>query len=104
MSDSSLAKKMKRKVGVHATIIHTPAGYESTAFPGFELPASSLNGTFDWIQIFVRNKAGLDRLAPKATKHWRPIRFCGFPSLKLRLKSRLISPGIRVGISSARSI
>ena len=27
-----------------------------------------MNGAFDWIQIFVQNKAELDRLAPKAAK------------------------------------
>ena len=32
----------------------------------------TLNGKFDWIQIFVHNKSELDALAPKAAKALKP--------------------------------
>ena len=72
MPDSSLAKKMKRKPEARAAILHAPSGYEAAAFPGLEPAASSLSGRFDWIQIFVQNKAELDQLAPRAAKALKP--------------------------------
>ncbi len=72
MTDNSLAKKMKRKPGARAAILHAPAGYETAAFPELKPAAASLNGLFDWIQIFVQNKAQLDELAPKAAKALKP--------------------------------
>jgi hypothetical protein len=68
MADPSLANKMKRKAGGRAAIIHAPSGYEDTAFAGLEPAAHTLNGLYDWIQIFVQNKAELDKLAPKAAR------------------------------------
>ncbi|HTP01261.1 MAG TPA: hypothetical protein VMJ64_07800 [Anaerolineales bacterium] len=72
MADSPLTAKMKRKPGARAAIIGAPAGYEAAAFPDLEAAARSLNGRFDWIQVFVRNKADLDRLAPRAAKALKP--------------------------------
>ena len=68
MADPSLANKMKRKAGGCAAIIHAPSGYEDTAFAGLEPAAHTLNGLYGWIQIFVQNKAELDKLAPKAAR------------------------------------
>jgi hypothetical protein len=81
MPESSLARKTKRKPDARAALIHAPDGYEAAAFPGLESAASSLDGLFDWIQIFVRNKAELDRLAPKAARALKPesILWISFP-------------------------
>jgi len=81
MPDSSLARKMKRKPGARAAILHAPAGYEAASFPELEAAATSLSGAFDWIQIFVQNKAELDRLAPKAARALKPdaILWVSFP-------------------------
>ena len=65
MAGSSLATKMKRKPGDRAPIIHAPSGYEA-AFKGMPRAANSLTGRFDWIQVFVRDQAELNQLAPKA--------------------------------------
>jgi hypothetical protein len=72
MANSSLAKKMKRPAAGRAAIINAPEGYEAGSFPEFEPAASSLSGAFDWIQIFVRNKAELDKLAPKTARALKP--------------------------------
>ncbi len=81
MPDASLAKKMKRKPGARAALINAPSGYEAASFPDLEAAASSLNGRFDWIQIFVQNKAELDRLASRAAKALNPdgILWISFP-------------------------
>ena len=67
MTESPLAKKMKLKSGLKAAIINAPESYmdelrHDTA------TSPTLNGKFDWIQIFVRSKAELEALAPKAVK------------------------------------
>jgi hypothetical protein len=71
MPQSALAKKMKLKPALKAAVIHAPKNYVDTLKHDTAL-SPTLNGKFDWIQIFVRNKADLDELAPKAAKALRP--------------------------------
>jgi hypothetical protein len=91
MADPSLAKKMKRKAEVRAAILGAPAGYEAASFPGLEPAASSLRGRFDWIQVFVKNKAALDRLAPKAAAALNPdsILWITFPKGSSKIQTDL---------------
>ncbi len=72
MAPSSLASKLKRKPGARAALIAAPPGYEARAFPGLPAAVSSLNGSFDWIQIFVKSKAQLDQLAPRVARVLKP--------------------------------
>ena len=67
MPESTLAKKMKLKSGLNAAVINAPENYVDALRHNTAL-SPTLNGKFDWIQIFVRDKAELDALAPKATK------------------------------------
>ena len=71
MPASSLAKKLKLKPGAHAAIINAPENYLREFKHDTEV-SNKLTGKFDWIQIFVKNKAGLDALAPKAAKALNP--------------------------------
>ncbi len=91
MADSSLARKMKRKPERRAAIVAAPAGYEAASFPGFEPASSSLSGRFDWMQIFVQNKAQLDKLAPKAVRALRPesILWISFPKGSSKIQTDL---------------
>ncbi len=68
MTDPSPAKKMKRKAEGRAAILNAPRGYEAEFFAGLQPASGRLSGRFDWIQIFVQNKAELDKLAPKAVR------------------------------------
>ena len=68
---SDLAKKIKLKPGIKAAVIHPPENYMQELQHDAEI-SSTLRGTFDWVQIFVKNKAELDELAPKAAKALRP--------------------------------
>jgi hypothetical protein len=81
MSETSIAKKMKRKPDARAAILNAPAGYEAASFPGMEAAATSLDGLFDWIQIFVQNRDELDRLAPEVVQALKPdsILWISFP-------------------------
>ena len=91
MAESTLARKMKRKPERRAAIVAAPAGYEAASFPGFEPAASTLTGRFDWVQIFVQNKAQLDKLAPKAVKALSPdsILWISFPKGSSKVQTDL---------------
>jgi hypothetical protein len=68
---SDLAKKIKLKPGSKAAVIHPPENYLQELGHDMEI-SSSLRGKFDWIQIFVKNKAELDSLAPQAAEALKP--------------------------------
>ena len=71
LPESALAKKMKLKPDLKAAVINAPENYVDALKHNTAL-SPILNGKFDWIQIFVRNKAELDELAPKAAKALKP--------------------------------
>ena len=68
MTENPLAKNMKLTPNLHATLVQAPAGYLETLQPlpeGVQL-SNKLEGRFDWVQIFVKNKSELKTLAPLA--------------------------------------
>lgn len=74
MPSNPLAKKIKLDSAKRAAIINAPNGYLASLKP---LPKDldmlhELKGKFDWIQIFVSNKADLERLMPKVMKTLGP--------------------------------
>ena len=71
MLESPLAKKMKLKSGLRAAVINAPENYVDELKHDTAL-SPTLNGRFDWIQIFVKSKAELDALAPKASRALKP--------------------------------
>ena len=74
MPESSLVHKLKLKPGQRAAIINPPQGYLEELGPlpaGVEL-AGKLESEFDWVQIFVKNMAELDTLAPQARRALKP--------------------------------
>jgi len=70
MPESALARKMKLKPGQRAALVNAPAGYlkELSPLPAGVEVAEKLQGQFDWVQVFVKNKAELDKLAPKVVR------------------------------------
>ena len=74
MTESALAKKLKLKPGQRAAIIGAPEDYIDSLRP---LPEHvellrSLDGTFDWVQIFVKNQAEIAQLFPKVLQSLKP--------------------------------
>ena len=61
---------MKLKSGLKAAVINAPENYVEALKHDTAL-SPTLNGKFDWIQIFVRTKAELEALAPKAARALR---------------------------------
>ena len=65
-----LAAKLKLRAGHRAALINAPAGYRKdlgTLPPGITV-SGALRGSFDWIQIFAKNRNELRRLAPRAVR------------------------------------
>jgi hypothetical protein len=71
MPESPLAKKMKLKPGLSAVVINAPDKYLKGLKYDSEI-SEGLSGKYDWIQIFVKNKAELDKFFPKVLKLLRP--------------------------------
>ena len=74
MAASPLARKMKLDSAKRAAIINPPEGYLTALKPlpkDLEL-LTELKGKFDWVQIFVKNKAEFDKTLPKALKALAP--------------------------------
>ena len=74
MASSSLAKKLQLKAGQRAVILNAPPGYLDEIAPlpeGVEYAAGP-EGSFDFVQVFVKNIEDLERLLPiamRAVKH-----------------------------------
>ena len=90
MPESALAKKMKLKSDLKAAVINAPENYVDALKHNTAL-SPTLNGKFDWIQIFVRNKTELDTLAPKAAKALKPesMLWISFPKGTSRIQTDL---------------
>ena len=75
MPDSALAKKLKLKPGQRIALIGAPEGYLETLspMPAGVTVAEKLSGKFDWVQVFVKNKAEIDSLAPRAARALKPV-------------------------------
>jgi hypothetical protein len=91
MTDSALARKMKRPPAGRAAIINAPADYQTKAFQGLPPAGASLTGKFDWIQIFVQNSAELAGLAPRAAKALKPdaMLWISFPKGSSKIQTDL---------------
>jgi hypothetical protein len=90
MPESSLAKKLKLKLGVRAAVIHAPENYLDQLKHDSEV-SPKLSGKFDWVQIFAKNKKELESLAPKAAKALKPesILWLSFPKGSSKIQTDL---------------
>lgn len=90
MPESPLAKKMKLKAGLKAAVINAPENYVDELRHDTAM-SPTLKGKFDWIQIFVRSKAELDGLAPRAAKALRPesMLWISFPKGSSKIQTDL---------------
>jgi len=93
MAENALAKKLKLKPGQRAVFIGAPEGYLKTLNP---LPAGvsvadRLSGQCDWIQLFVKTQAEVDKLAPRAAKALKPegLLWIAFPKGTSKIQTDL---------------
>ena len=93
MADNALAKKLKLKPGQRAGLIGAPEGYLQALGPlpeGVQV-ADKLSGKFDWLQVFVKNQAEIDKLAPRAARALKPesILWISFPKGSSKIQTDL---------------
>src|SRR3954453_450265 len=70
---SPLARKLKLGTGVRAAVVGAPEGYLDRLDPRLAVGIpTSLAGTFDWIQVFVRTTAELASIAAPLTAALAP--------------------------------
>jgi hypothetical protein len=84
---------MKLKPGQRAALVNAPEGYLKELSPlphGVEM-AGKLQGKFDWLQVFVTNKAELDRLLPKVVGALKPdsLLWLSFPKGTSKIQTDL---------------
>ena len=80
MTENALLKKLKLKAGQRAAIVNAPSGYIDTLRPlpdGVEV-VEGLDGTFDWVQVFLKNRAELETLVPQLVGALKPVSMLWF--------------------------
>ena len=63
--DEALVKKLQLKPGMRVMVLNVPEGFLDRLSP---LPQGATlvdQGPADWVQVFVRNRAEVDALAPR---------------------------------------
>ncbi len=90
MPESPLAKKMKLKPGLQAAVINAPENYVAELRHDTAL-SPTLNGKFDWIQIFVQSRAELQGLVPEIAKALKPesMLWISFPKGSSKIQTDL---------------
>lgn len=90
MPESNLAKKLKLKPGARAAVVNAPENYLDELKHDADI-SQKLNGTFDWIQVFAKNKKELASLAPKAVAALKPesILWLSFPKGSSKIQTDL---------------
>jgi hypothetical protein len=90
ISESLLAKKLKLKPGLKAAVLNAPVSYLKELKHDSEI-STKLNGKFDWIEIFAKNKKELASLAPKAAAALKPdsILWLSFPKGSSKIQTDL---------------
>lgn len=93
MAENLLVKKMKLKPGSRIGLMGAPATYLQELAP---LPAdvdvqTSLRGKFDWMQVFVKNKAEVDKLIPRVVPTLKPesLLWVSFPKGSSKMQTDL---------------
>lgn len=93
MAESPLAHKLKLKPGQRTALIDPPAGYlvELSPLPQDVEIVQELNGVFDWVQIFVKNKLELDALLPRVLGALKPdsLLWISFPKGTSKIQTDL---------------
>lgn len=87
MEDAALVKKLLLKPGFRSIVLNPPNGY----LPKLSsLPVESeLNGKFDFVHLFVRNKEEAELMGPKAVEAVKPegVLWISYPKSSSKIKT-----------------
>jgi len=75
MSANPLAKKLRLKPGSRGALVNAPDEYlqELSPLPEEADLAENLQGSFDWIQLFVKNRMQLEKTLPRVVTSLKPV-------------------------------
>jgi hypothetical protein len=78
MADEALLRKLKLKPGLRAAVYGSPDGYVERLEPlptgtTIEVDPADATAVFDWAQLFVRDRAALERSLPAARRALKPV-------------------------------
>lgn len=70
MNTERVIKKLGLTKNLNAAMLNSPAGFMKTISEAFDNNKikTSLNGKFNYIQVFVHNKAHINKYLPKVIK------------------------------------
>jgi hypothetical protein len=90
---TTLAQKMKLKPGQRAVVVNAPEGYLKELGPlpaGVEM-AARLQGKFDWVQLFVKNRAALEKDLAKVVRALKPesLLWIAYPKGSSKIQTNL---------------
>ncbi len=69
MAETVVSKKLKLKPGMQAAVLNAPQGYVEVLGMPFDTGLSEKpDGSFDFVQIFVKSLAEAEKLVPQAVK------------------------------------
>jgi len=70
-----LAKKLRLKPGNRGALVNPPEEYlqELSPLPDEVDLAENLQGSFDWIQVFVKNRRELEKTLPRVVRSLKPV-------------------------------
>ena len=93
MTENALTRKMKLKADQRAAVIDAPEGYLEQLEPlprGVEV-ATVADGPFDWVQVFVRNRAELEAMLPRVVPALKPesLIWISFPKGSSKIQTDL---------------
>jgi hypothetical protein len=93
MAAKTLTQKLKLKAGARAAVLNPPPGYLESLrpLPGGLILETNLDGSYDWVQVFVANRAELAELIPGAIKALQPssLLWISFPKGTSKLQTDL---------------
>lgn len=91
MAESSVVKKLGIKPGNKVLVTHAPEGYSLSPLPQGAEVQTNASGTFDLVQVFVRNKADITQHVAAAIKALKPggMLWVTFPKKTGTVKSDL---------------
>jgi hypothetical protein len=68
MSDTTILKKLRLQAGQKALLLNAPQGYQDALgeLPTGVVLTTQPDGVYDFVQLFVKDRAELERLGPSA--------------------------------------
>ncbi len=93
MSETKLLKKLRLSSGARAAVINAPEGYleHIQPLPSGVILSETLEGSYDWVQIFAENRAALEGVVAQIMPALKPesLLWISFPKGSSKMQTDL---------------